>query len=72
MDRFWLVWCPEGRKPPKYQHNIKESAEREAARLAEKYPGEEFYVMEAISMAGFWKSCTCCPAKLRWEDAINA
>jgi hypothetical protein len=48
---FWLVWCPEGRYPPKFEHGTKLKAEKEAVRLAEKYPGKEFYVMECSGMA---------------------
>lgn len=48
--RFWLVWCPDGKKPPKFEHPTQTSAEKEAVRLADK-TGLEFYVLEAIGRA---------------------
>ncbi len=43
---FWLVWSPTGANPPRYQHDSRESAEREAERLAHAHPGKTFYVVE--------------------------
>lgn len=52
MDKleFWLVWNPEGRLPPQYQHHSEKSAADEAERLACTNPGQSFYVMHAIEM----------------------
>jgi hypothetical protein len=44
---FWLVWCPTGPTPPKYQHWDAGSAMAEAERLARACPGQKFYVLEA-------------------------
>lgn len=43
---FWLVWCPTGSTPPRFQHDSRESAEREAELLAHTHPGKTFYVVE--------------------------
>jgi hypothetical protein len=50
MDKFWLVWNPQGRNPS-YRHARKASAEAESRRLATQYPGERFYVLSALSFA---------------------
>ena len=46
--KFWMVYG-EGRSIPVHKHTHAEHATREAGRLAEKYPGTRFYVLEAIS-----------------------
>lgn len=51
IDPFWLVWCPDGYRPPKFEHSSKLSAEKEAVRMAGKIPGKEFYVMECVGCA---------------------
>ena len=43
---FWLVWSPTGPSNPRYEHASASSAEAEAERLALRYPGQEFYVVE--------------------------
>ena len=47
---FWLVWCPTG-FPPKFKHTTYDSAETEAARLAQECPGKEFYVIMPVTKA---------------------
>ncbi|WVR18321.1 hypothetical protein y223_00041 [Bordetella phage PY223] len=44
-QKFWLVWC-EGKGMPTHKHKTFESAQREAERLARKFPGYEFHVLE--------------------------
>ncbi len=48
---FWLVWSPEGKCPPRYQHETKLAAEREATRLAQHHPETAFYALEVTGMA---------------------
>lgn len=43
---FWLVWSPNGDRPPSYRHATEDAALREANRLADRFPGREFYVMQ--------------------------
>lgn len=50
QPRFWMVWCPRG-DAPRVRHHSPQDAEREAQRLAAKYPGQEFFVLRAT--AGF-------------------
>lgn len=45
--KFWMVWRRNGSEP-RFQHQAKVEAEREATRLARKYPGEEIFVLEAV------------------------
>ena len=45
--RFWMVWNPEGSQP-RAKHYSRESADREAARLATIHPGQEFYVLKCV------------------------
>lgn len=47
---FWMVWNPEGNRPPRYQHKSEKSAADEAERLAGLYPGKPFYVLHATEM----------------------
>lgn len=44
-DHCWCVWSPAGRAP-RVMHPTLELAAAEAERLAAKYPGVEFHVME--------------------------
>jgi hypothetical protein len=43
---FWLVWSPNGDRPPSYRHPSEAAAEKEANRLADEHPGREFYVLQ--------------------------
>lgn len=45
---FWLVW-KEGGGVPTYQHPNSQSAENEAARLAQKHPGSRFHILKSES-----------------------
>lgn len=47
--KFWVVWCPNGGRPPRVRHEDIESAEEEAARLATAHPESQFYVLESSS-----------------------
>lgn len=44
----WCVWTKRGRRP-QYFHPTQELAEAEAKRLAFKYPGSKFIVMQVTS-----------------------
>jgi hypothetical protein len=44
---FWLVWCPENGAPT-HKHETKESAGKEAERLARKYRGSTFVVLQSL------------------------
>lgn len=44
---FYLVWCPDGARPPRYRHASLLSASQEAGRLAREHPGREFVVLQA-------------------------
>jgi len=46
--KFWMV---AGSGPTVARHMTRVDAEEQALRLAERYPGKEFYVMEAQSVA---------------------
>ena len=43
---FWLVWSPEGDTPPRKRWSNQMDAEREAERMAQRFPGKDFYVVE--------------------------
>ncbi|QRF60202.1 hypothetical protein [Variovorax paradoxus] len=47
---FWLVWSPEGERPPRHEHHSAKAAADEAERLATVYPGKSFYVLHATEM----------------------
>ncbi|HEX6022538.1 MAG TPA: hypothetical protein VFZ00_11125 [Solirubrobacter sp.] len=51
IDVFWIVWCPNGKQPPKARHRTRDAAIKEAFRLARQAPGEEFFVMETCGVA---------------------
>lgn len=46
-ERFYLVWGI-GKPAPTVQQPDKETADKEARRLAEKHPGTIFVVMEPV------------------------
>lgn len=46
---FWLVWCPSGHAPT-HKHATKELADREAQRLANANPGEDFIVLQSVTL----------------------
>ncbi len=48
MDRFWLVWNPNG-NAPRFKHETESSARQEAERLARLHSGETFILLEAVA-----------------------
>lgn len=46
---FWLVWNQSAGYPPRFCHETRISAEKEAERLARLNPGQEYVVLEAVS-----------------------
>lgn len=48
---FWIVWSPQGIRPPSRRHETREIAEAEAERLARCSAPSEFFVMEAVSLS---------------------
>lgn len=50
IERFWLVWNPNGRNPT-YRHTTRESAQIEAERLAALNPRQSFFVLKAAGGA---------------------
>ncbi|MBB4212802.1 hypothetical protein EV659_1185 [Rhodothalassium salexigens DSM 2132] len=48
---FWLVWNPQGVRPPRYRHTTFAGAKAEAERLVRICPGNEFYVLAAAARA---------------------
>jgi hypothetical protein len=50
LDR-WCIWSKHGRRPC-YWHPTQEGAEREARRLAGKFPKQKFIVLHAVSKFG--------------------
>lgn len=49
--RFYLVWSPTGIYAPKYRHGTQTAATTEAERLAKECPGQQFFVMAALSLS---------------------
>ncbi len=56
MKQFFMVWSPAGLYAPKYRHDTRETAKKEAERLAQGCPGQEFYVLGAYSRPVFHPS----------------
>ena len=50
MEKFWLVWNPDGRAPT-HKHYSFVDAKAEAKRLARNNPDQDFHVMEAVGTA---------------------
>ena len=44
---FYIIWNPDGARPPKFRHDTFVAARREAERLALENPGSQFFVMQA-------------------------
>jgi hypothetical protein len=57
---YFFVWNPSNR-PPRQQHQTRAAAEKEAERLANLHPGEEFHVLE------FKGKVVVKPGKAQWE-----
>ena len=47
MPKFWIVWSPQGERPPQKKYADRDLAQRDANRLAGKSPCQEFYVLAA-------------------------
>ncbi|GFM29231.1 hypothetical protein [Novosphingobium sp. PY1] len=48
---FFIVWNPDGLRPPKQRHDELYKAQAEASRLAIENSPQEFFVMEAKLVA---------------------
>lgn len=46
--KFWMIWNPEGYQP-RVMHYSRPSADAEAERLAQENPGQQFFVLKAVS-----------------------
>lgn len=77
-EKFWLVTCTDARqiggyrdghqlltRSYKYVHETQSSAEREALRLANKYRGYSFAVVESVAVVTFREERGMCV----WEDS---
>jgi len=49
METFFVVWNPMGGNPT-MRHPLEISARREAERLARQNPGQDFFVLEALTV----------------------
>lgn len=47
-EPFWIVWAPQGERPPRVRHSQEHLAEAEAMRLARENPGHDFIVMQSV------------------------
>jgi len=63
MKKFWMVWNPANRLPT-VRHDAEFKARMEAARLAHKHPGENFFVLESKASVSF--GC------LTWDEHFAA
>lgn len=50
IEPFYVVWNP-ARGLPRYRHDTLDAAKAEAERLANKHPGEEFFVLDVRGRA---------------------
>lgn len=66
--KFWLVWNPDG-SMPRQRHTSYDSAVREASRLAERHGPQQFFVLEAVSVAKRTEPVTVTPLLLD-DDGI--
>jgi hypothetical protein len=48
---FYMVYSPSGSTPPKVKYPQPDAAIAEAERLAKANPGQQFYVMQALSVS---------------------
>jgi len=49
---FFLVWSPTGETPPRKRWPNQMEAEREAERMANRFPGKDFYVVAPTYRVG--------------------
>ncbi len=47
---FWLVWNP-ATGYARFRHPTQPQADAEAIRLANEHPGQDFYVLEPVTVA---------------------
>lgn len=50
MDKF-IIWSPTGTTPPRVRFATHHAAQEIAETMARRYPGQEFFVMEAKSVS---------------------
>lgn len=62
-EKFWIVWCPTGAKPPSFRHPTFGAATTEADRLARENPGREFFVLGAES--------SCCAVSMQRVEYLD-
>lgn len=48
MDKFWILWSPQGVTPPRKRYPSTGAAQLDAEVMAKKCPSQEFYVMEGV------------------------
>lgn len=70
MDQFWLVWSPQGARPPLVRHRTYRGAVSEAERLARLNPGSEFFVVQALSVSMVAANVTV-PLRVTWQDDMD-
>ncbi len=46
---FWLVWSPTGVSAPRVRHLSETEATNAAVDMANRYPSQEFFVLQAKS-----------------------
>ena len=65
FQEFYLVWRVDGESHvPTKRHLSEQSAKAEAERLAQKHPGNEFYVLRSVAAVRV--------ASVQWSAAIAA
>ena len=60
---FWMVLSDNLGSTPTFRHGAEHKAREEAARLASKNPGVQFFVLECIA--------SCIKADVQWATAKN-
>lgn len=63
-SKFWIVYSPQGPTPPRVRHDSRTKAIVAAESMAQSHPGQEFFVMEALTLS---KSVTVTTLKLETE-----
>ena len=51
MEKFWMIYSPDGGSAPRKMHYSYASAAGEARRLAGENIGRKFFVLEAMNVA---------------------
>lgn len=65
---FFMVWNP-ARNLPTFRHPNRVAAKREAERLAAQQPGDEFYVLKAVSRSAMPKVAPI-TTKTKFDPAV--